>query len=159
MNGEEMLSKRRKISTVLAAASLTAATGAAGLLFGAQPALAWDDANCGFRSGGPIYYWYHSYQDGAVNCQNGNVPDLASPGTYFNKTNQYADHPYDGLGDRLWNDAGSASNNDTTCAATIWYHASYTGSHLTLTRTGQAGWYSNTLGVVNNNNRSQNWSC
>lgn len=140
-------------------AGLVLAAGiAAGALANPGEAGAWNVTPCP-GAWGPIVYNYHSYAAGALNCQDGNVPDLSSPAMYFNHTNPDADNPNDGLGKPLWNDAGSGENWDLTCTAHIWYHANYTGSQLTLSPFSHSGWYSNTLGVVNNNNRSQSWNC
>jgi hypothetical protein len=140
----------RRVAVAFAAMAMSAIAG----LAVASPAQATDVNNYCYSGtpNGDMCYWYQSSFGGAKAGLWQAVPDLLNPKVLF-------PGPGTGTGHQIANDAGSGANYDTGCWPTIWYAANYTGSHLTLAKYGLAGWYSTTLGVVNNNNRSQNWGC
>lgn len=80
------------------------------------------------------------------------VPDYANPPVYF-------PGPGEGSGTRIWNNAGSGQNHDTVCTVRVWYSANYGAPYQQLNRYPTSGYASPTLGPVNNDNRSQNWTC
>jgi hypothetical protein len=138
----------------LAAVALTVASVLTGVMGIQQSASAYDDT-CRIGAGAPLAYYFHSYSWGAMNCQNGNVPDLLNPRVKFFQCGKDCD----GLNQQVGNNAGSAANWDTRCSVTVWFHANYQGARTTMGPTGTSTFYSETLGAVNNDNRSQNWSC
>ncbi len=103
------------------------------------------DGNC--YSAYVCYYYESNYQGSHEGVQ-GDDPDLLNPPVYF----QY---PGAGQGTYVANNAGSGFNGYPNCYATVYYSAYYTGTSITLSPYGQAGYASPTLGPVNNNDRSQ----
>lgn len=105
---------------------------------------------------GPCYsntlcYYFHSDYVGADEGVSGNDPDLSNPQIYFDNCGSNCQ----GLYANVWNDAGSAANFYSSCKAHVFFHASYTGTDVTLSAYPNSGYANPTLGADNNNNRSQ----
>ncbi len=158
MRNRSTLSRSARLAhSALRQAAITLAVMIAAVLASvatATPAQAVDVNNYCFigTPNGDMCYWFRSNWGGAkAGLWQANA-DLLNPLVLF-------PGPGSGVGQPIGNHAGSGANYDTGCRPTIWYHASYTGSSLTLAKYTQPGWSSATLGVVNNNNRSQSWAC
>ncbi|MET8257739.1 hypothetical protein [Micromonospora sp. NPDC005205] len=103
--------------------------------------------------GDMCYYFASNYSGAQTGVWDYNVPDLASPAVYFRGGGS-------GSGQRLWNNAGSGYNADEYNCVAVYFNQNYGTPALYLARYGQSGFSSTTLGVVNNDNRSQrNYSC
>jgi hypothetical protein len=106
---------------------------------------------CGAHDQGTyLGFFYHSYYWGAAWCGSWSNPDLLSPAKKFNLTGQDSA----GMGQNVGNNSGSAYNASVQCKSRVFYSANYTGSYITLNYYGYPGYASDTLGVVNNENRS-----
>jgi hypothetical protein len=103
---------------------------------------------CGFYPNGGLCYRYASYQTGASAGFTFNVPDLLSPTRWVFRPDGA------GAGTRVANNAGSAENRSPYCV-NIYYWENYNEGHgLDPSVHLLPGQRSNTLGSVNNNNRS-----
>jgi len=109
-----------------------------------------NDCNIGAYLDNCLYY--QSNYGGAKAGIAPAVPDYANPAGYF-------PGPGAGAGTRIWNNAGSGQNHDTVCTARVWFSANYGAPFQQLNRYPTSGYASPTLGAVNNDNRSQNWTC
>jgi hypothetical protein len=139
---------QRRAVQLLAAICLSASA----VLVAAAPAQA-TTTNSPCMYGDMCYYFASNYGGAQTGVWDYYVPDLASPAVYFKGGGS-------GSGQKLWNNAGSGYNADQYNCVAVYYHASYGTPALYLPKYGQAGYSSPTLGVVNNNNRSQkNYSC
>lgn len=126
------------------------------IMLGAIPANAWtkNDCNVGSGSNGSVCYFYNSYLGGSQEGVSGADQNLSSPAIYFQYTNSNSGSD-NGMGDPLWNDAGSAANQRTDCKVHIFTGKDYMGLEVTMSAYPNSGWFSSTLGVANNANMSQ----
>ncbi|MEU7928341.1 hypothetical protein [Micromonospora sp. NPDC049801] len=109
------------------------------------------ETNCTVRSGGPVVLYYGQQQQGASICLNGLINDMKSPALYFGPSGS-------GHGTRVWNNAGSASNYDTTWRPVIWSEPGMTGPSYALGVCCDAGSAPYNLAGLTNDNRSLSWS-
>jgi hypothetical protein len=143
-----------RVWVLLVAAVLSVGAG----LVVASPANAATQAsgNCDPFAGGPMCYYFRSSYGGSRAAINFDVNDLYAY-TFSNQPNT------DGWQKPVANHAGSGWNRDTGCIAQIWEHvlnpASGRGRLLELNWYGFVGQNNATLGLLNNNNRSQSWRC
>jgi hypothetical protein len=104
---------------------------------------------CGFYPNGGLCYRYASYQTGASAGFNFDVADLLTPTRWVFRPDGA------GAGTRVANNAGSAENRSPFCVRI--YYSQYYGEPSVFLWPGQR---SDTLGAVNNNNRSHRfYSC
>ncbi|MCX5064304.1 hypothetical protein OOJ91_00310 [Micromonospora lupini] len=109
------------------------------------------ETNCTVRSGGPVVLYYGQQQQGASICLNGWINDMKSPALYFGPSGS-------GHGTRVWNNAGSASNYDTSWRPLIWSEPGMTGAVYALGVCCDQGSAPYSLAGLTNNNRSLSWS-
>jgi hypothetical protein len=141
---------RRVLSAVLCTAgAMTAA------VLAAPAASAADQVapSCGFYPNGGVCYRYASYWTGASAGFTFDVPDLLTPTRWVFRPDGA------GAGTRVANNAGSAENRSPWCV-TIYYWENYNSGHPGAPHVYLLpGTYSDTLGAVNNNNRSHEFAC